>query len=204
MTDDGRGHLSAKVVDDKGADVTPAFSFTSTYDASGNTVVSVTKMMLGRKLAAADVFTFDVCEGGKDSKGATPVLTGTNSTADNAVNFGGKGLSCSLDQFKGERQVDGKYTKTFNYVAVEKTDNLPRRPRSSRSPTPTRPPRLPSPMERSCSPRRSTALSSRTVSSRSSSPRLPLGRSHSSWLRSSARAVGWGIVVITSKIRGAS
>lgn len=34
-------------------------------------------------------------------------------------------FSCSLDQFKGERQVDGKYTKTFNYVAVEKTDNLP-------------------------------------------------------------------------------
>lgn len=125
MTDDGRGHLSAKVVDDKGADVTPGFSFTGTYDASGNTVVSVTKMMLGRKLAAADVFTFDVCEGGKDSKGATPVLTGANSTAADAVNFGGKELSCSLDQFKGERQVDGKYTKTFNYVAVEKTDNLP-------------------------------------------------------------------------------
>ncbi|PLS29624.1 Spy0128 family protein [Bifidobacterium parmae] len=107
VKDSGDGTLAVTTAP---ADTAALFAFTNTYAASATLTLTGTKTMTGRKLTAADRYTFDVYEGSK-AEGA-PVSTGTSDatgtiTFDNALTYTLKDL--------------GDHT----YTVVESETNLP-------------------------------------------------------------------------------
>ena len=121
VTDTGVGVLAASAQTEDRAAGPIDFSFINTYDAKGEAALAGTKVLDGRDLTQDDAFTFEVHAG--DAEGDV-VATGTSDET-GAITFD-KPLSYTLADLKGaELNQDGKYAKTFSYVAVEKTDALP-------------------------------------------------------------------------------